>query len=133
MEVEFVESVRQIQAEVASAGQVRSWRVAAEARSLKWSNVNRCRAMSRGEGDRCCTARLKLLKTMMPRTDDAVARMRAQLPCSPRGNAPPHRTTDIEPAASAADRLPDDVVSAGEALRYGTAVGEVASPSWSRG
>ena len=89
--------------------------------------------MSRGEGGRCRTARRKLLKTMMPRTDDAVARVRAQLPCSLRGNAPPRRTTDIGPAASAADRLPDDVVSAGGALRYGTAVGEVVSPSWSRG
>ena len=132
MEVEFVELVRQIWAAVASPGQVRSWRVATEARSFKWSNVHRCRAMSRGEGGRCRTARLKLLKMMMPRTDDAVARVRAQLPCSLRGNAPPHRTTDTEPAASAAGRLPDDVVSAGGALRYGTAVGEVASPSWSR-
>ena len=100
---------------------------------MKWSNVHRCRAMSRGEGGRCRTARRKLLKTMMPRTDDAVARVQAQLPCSLRGNAPPHRTTDVEPATGAADRLPDDVVSAGGALRYGTAVGEVASPSWSRG
>ena len=86
-----------------------------------------------GEGDRCRTARRKLLKAMMPRTDDAVARMRAQLPCSPRENPPSNRTTDTEPAASAADRLPDDVVFAGEAIRYGTAFGEVASTSWSRG
>ena len=118
---------------MASAGQVRNWRVGAEARSLKRSNVHRCRAMSRGEGGRCRTARRKLLRTMMPRTEDAVVRMRAQLLCSPQGNTPPHRTTDTEPAASAADRLLDDVVSAGEALRSGTAVGEVASPSWSRG
>ena len=69
----------------------------------------------------------------MPRTDDDVARMRAQLLCSPQGNASPHRTTDTEPAASAADRPPDDVACADEALRYGTAVGGVASPSWSRG
>ena len=100
---------------------------------MKKSNVHRCRAVSRGEGGRCRTARRKTLRTMMPRTDDAVARMRAQLLCSPQGNVPPHRTTDTKPAASAADRLPDDVVSAGEALCYGTAVGEVASPSWSRG
>ena len=100
---------------------------------MKWLNVHRCRAMSRGEGGRCCTARHKLLKTMMPRTDDAVARVRAQLSCSLRGSAPPHRTADTGPAASAADHLPDDVVSAGGALRYGFAVGEVASPSWSRG
>ena len=70
---------------------------------------------------------------MMSRTDDPVARVLAQLPCSLRGNAPPHRTADTGPAASAADRLSDDVVSAGEALHYGTAVGEVASPNWSRG
>ena len=133
MEVEFVELVRQIWATVAPAGQVCSWRVAAEACSLKWSNVHRCRAMSRGEGGRCLTARRKLLKAMIPRTDDTVARVRAQLPCSLWGNSPPHRTTDTGPAASAADRLPDDVVSVGGALRYGTAVGEVAFPSWSRG
>ena len=133
MEVEFVELARQIWAAVASAGQVRSWRVAAEARSLKWLNVHRCRAMSRREGGRCRTARRKLLKTMMPRTDDAMARVRAPLPCSLRGNAPPHRTTDTEPAAGATDRLLDDVVSADGALRHGTAIGEVASPSWSRG
>ena len=89
--------------------------------------------MSRGEGGRCCAARYKLLKTMMPRTDNPVARVRAQLPCSLRENAPPHRTADTGPAASAVNRLPDDVVSAGEAFHYGTAVGEVASPSWSRG
>ena len=133
MEVEFVELARQIWAAVVSAGQVRSWRVAAEARSLKWSNIHRCRTMSRGEGGRCRTARYELLKTMMPRREDDVARVRAQLPCSLRGNAPPHRTDDTGPAASAADRLPDDVASAHEALRYGTAVGKVASPSWSRG
>ena len=84
MEVEFVELVRQIWATVASVGHVRSWRVAAEARSLKWSNIHRCRGISRGEGGRCCTARHKLLKTMMPRKDDTVARVRAQLPCSLR-------------------------------------------------
>ena len=89
--------------------------------------------MSTGERGRCRTARRKLVQTMMARIDDAVAWMRAQLPCSPRRTAPPHRTTDTELAASAADRLSDDVISAGEALRYGTAVGEVVSPSWPRG
>ena len=69
---------------------------------------------------------------MMPRTDNPVAQVRAQLPCSLRGNASPHRTADTGAAASAADRLPDDVVPAGEALYHVTAVGEVASPSWSR-
>ena len=117
MEVEFVVLVRQIWAAVASVGQVRSWRIAAEARSLKWSNIHRCRAMSRGEGGRCRTARHKLLKTMMPRTVDAVALVRAQLPCSLRGNALPDRTADTGPATSAADRLSDDVVSAGGVLR----------------
>ena len=41
MEVECVELVRQIWAAVASAGQVRSWRVAVEARGLKWSYIHR--------------------------------------------------------------------------------------------
>ena len=45
-----VELSRQIRAVAASAGQVRNWSVAAEARRLKRSNVHRCRAMSRGEG-----------------------------------------------------------------------------------
>ena len=44
-----VEVVRQIWAVVASAGQVHSCHVAAEARSLTRSNVHRCRAMSTGE------------------------------------------------------------------------------------
>ena len=35
--------------------------------------------------------------------------------------------------ANATDLLPDVVVSAGEALRSGTAVGEMVSPSWPRG
>ena len=50
MEVDFVELIRQIWAAVTSAGQVRSWRIAAEARSLNWPNIRCCRVMSRGEG-----------------------------------------------------------------------------------
>ena len=104
MEVDFVELVRQIWAAVTSAGQVRSWRIAAEARSLKWPNIRCCRVMSRGEGGRYRSARYELLKTMMPRTDNPVAQVRAQLPCSLRGNASPYRTADTGAAASAADR-----------------------------
>ena len=48
---------RQIWAAVASAGQVRNWRDAAEARRLKRSIVHRCRVMSREEGGECRTAR----------------------------------------------------------------------------
>ena len=69
------------------------------------------------------------MKTIMPRTDDAVARVRAQLPCSLRGNAPPHRAADTGPAASSSGRLPVDVVSTGEVLCYSIAVGEVSLPA----
>ena len=80
---------RQIWAAVASAGQVRNWRDAVEARR-KRSIVHRCRVMSREEGDKCrtaqhglqCyiarhglryrTARHGLLK-MMPHMNDVVA------------------------------------------------------------
>ena len=48
---------QQIWAAVASAGQVRNWRDAAEARRLKRSIVRRCRVMSREGGGECCTAR----------------------------------------------------------------------------
>ena len=72
-----VEVVRQIWAVVASAEQVHSCRVAAEVRSWTRSNAHYCHAMSRGEGGRCRTARHKLLKKMMPRTDDATALVRA--------------------------------------------------------
>ena len=85
-----VEFARQIWAAVASAGQVRNWRVAAEARRLKRLNVHRCRAVSRGEGGDCRTARRGLqcrtarhelqcrtarhgLLKMMPHMDGAVA------------------------------------------------------------
>ena len=51
-----LELTRQIWAAGASAGQVRNWRVAAEARRLKRSNIHRCRVMSRGEGGECRTA-----------------------------------------------------------------------------
>ena len=72
-----IEVVRQIWAVVASAGQVHSCRVAAEFRSWTRSNVHRCRAMSRGKGGRCRTAWHKLLKKVMPRTNDAAALVRA--------------------------------------------------------
>ena len=107
---------------VASAGQMHGCRVAAEARSLTRSNVHRCRAMSMGEEGRCRTARHELLK-MMLHTDDAAALVRAELPCTLRRSAPPRRTADTCAAgASATDLLPYAVVSAGEALRSGTAV-----------
>ena len=126
-----MEVVHQVWAVVASAEQVHSCRVAADARSLARSDVHRCRAISTGEEGRCRTAWHELLK-MMPHTEDAVALVRAQFLCTLRGNAPPRRTADACAAASATDLLPD-VVSAGGALRSGTAVGEVVSPSWPRG
>ena len=43
-------------AAMASAGQVRHWRDAAEARRLKRSIIRRCRVMSREEGGECRTA-----------------------------------------------------------------------------
>ena len=110
-EAPAVVEARQIWAAVASAGQVRNWLDAAEARSLKRSIVRRCRVMSREEGGECrtvrhglqCsterhglryrTARHGLLK-MMPHMNDAVALVRAWLSRSLRGNAPPRRTAD---------------------------------------
>ena len=71
-----VELVRQIWAAVASAGQVHSCCVAAEARSLTRSNVHRCCMTSTGEEGRYRSARHELLK-MMLRTDDAAALVRA--------------------------------------------------------
>ena len=131
-----VEVVRQVWAVVASAGQVHSCRVAAEARSLMRSNAHRCiRATSTEEGGRRRTARHELLKMVM-NTDDTAALVRAcfELPCTLRGNSSPRRTANTCAAgANATDRLPDVVVSAGEALRSGIAVGEVVSPSWPRG
>ena len=127
-----VEVVRQIWAVVASARQVHICRVAAEVQSWTRSNAHRCRAMSMGEGGRCRTARHELLK-MMPHMDDAVALVRVQSLCTLLGNAPPRRIADTCAAASATDILPDEVISAVEALRSGTAVGEGVSPNWPRG
>ena len=90
--------------------------------------------MPTGEGGRSRTARHELLK-MVPNVDSAVALVRAcfELPCTLRGNAPPRRSVDTCAAgANTTDLLPDVVVPAGEALRSGTAVGEVVSPSWPR-
>ena len=73
---------------------------------------------------------------MVTNTDDAAALVRAcfELPCTLRGNSPPRRTANTCAAgANATDLLPDIVVSAGEALRSGIAVGKVVSPSWPRG
>ena len=123
--------VHQVWAVVVSAGQAHSCRVVAEARSLKRSNVHRCRSIYTWEEGRCRTARYELLK-MMLHTDDAVALVWAQLLCTLWGNAPPHCIADTCAAARATDLLPDIVVSAGWALRSGTAVGEVVSPSWPR-
>ena len=112
--------VRQIWATVASAGQVRNWLDAAEARRLKRSIAHRCRAMSREEGGecrtgrhglqcctarhglQCCTARHGLryrtarhgLLKMMPHMNDVAALVWARLSRSLRGNAPSRRTAD---------------------------------------
>ena len=123
-----VEVVRQIWAVVASAGQAHSCRVVAEARSLKRSNVHRCRAMSTGEEGRCRTARHELLK-MMPHTDNVVALVRAHFLRTLRGNAPPRRIAETCTPASATGLLSDIVVYAGGPLRSGTAVGEVSRPA----
>ena len=102
---------RQIWATVASAGQVRNWRDAVEARMLKRSIVRRGRVMSSKEGGKCrtarhglqcCTARHGLryrtarhgLLKMMPHMNDAVALVRACLSRSLRGNASYSRTAD---------------------------------------
>ena len=131
-----VEVVREVWPVVASAGQVHSCRVAEEARSLTRSNVYRCIcAMSTGEEGRSRTTQHELLK-VVPNTDDVAALVRAcfELPCTQRGNAPRLRTVGTCAAgANVTDLLPDVVVSAGEALRSGTAVGEVVFPSWPRG
>ena len=70
----------------------------------------------------------------MPNTDSAAGLVRAcfELPCNLRVSAPPRRSVGTCAAGANTDLLPDVVVSAGEALRSGTAVGEVASPSWPR-
>ena len=87
------------------------------------------------EEGRSHTARHELLK-MVPNTGDAAALVRAyfELPCTLRENAPARRTADTCAAgANATDLLPDIVISTGEALRSGTAFGEMVSPSWPRG
>ena len=93
---------RQIWSAVASVGQVRNWRDAAEACRLKRSIVHRCRVMSSEEGAerrtarhglQRCNARHGLIK-MMPHMNDVVALGRAWLSRSLRGNAPPRRTAD---------------------------------------
>ena len=121
---------------MASAGQVYSWLVAVKARNLTQSSVHRCiRAMSTEEGGRSRTALHERLK-MVRNTDSAAALVRAcfELPCTLRRNVPPCRSVDTCVAgADTTDLLPDVAVSAGEALRSGTAVGEVVSPSWPRG
>ena len=91
--------------------------------------------MSMEEEGRNRTARHELLK-MVPNTDDAAALVWPcfEFPCTLRGNAPPRRTADACAAGvNATDLLPNIVVSTGEALRSGTAAGEVVSPSWPRG
>ena len=127
-----VEVVPDVWAVMASAGQVHSWLVAVEARNLTRSSVHRyIIAMSTREEGRSRTARHELLK-MVPNTDGAAALMRAcfELPCTLRGNAPPRRSVDTCAAgANATDILLDVAVSASEALRSGTAVGEAVSPS----
>ena len=72
---------------------------------------------------------------MVPNTDISAALVRAcfELPCTLRRSAPPCRSVGTRAAGvNTTDLLPDVAVSAGEALRSGTAVGEVVSPSWPR-
>ena len=121
-----MEVVRGVWAVMGSARQVHSCLVTVEARNLTRSSVHRCiRAMSTAEGGRSCTARHDLLK-MMPNTDGAAALVRAcfELPCTLRKSASPRRSVEkCAAGANTTDLLPDVVVSAGEALRFGTAVG----------
>ena len=130
-----VEVARGISAVMASAGQVHSCLVAAEAGNLTRSSVHRyIRAMYMGERGRSRTARHELLK-MVKNTDSAAALVRAcfEVPCTLRGSAPPRRSVGtLAAGAHTTDLLPDVVVFAGEALRSGIAVGEVVSPSWPR-
>ena len=72
---------------------------------------------------------------MVPNTDSAAELVRAcfELPCTLRRSALPRCSVDTCAAgARTTDLLPDAVVSAGEVLRSGTAVGEVVSLSWSK-
>ena len=130
-----VEVVRGVWAMMASAAQVYSRLEAVEALKLTWSSAHRCIcAMSMGKGGRSRTARHELLK-MVPNTDSAATLVRAcfGLPCTLRGSAPPRRRVGTCVAGvNTTDLLPDVVVSAGEALRSGTTVGEVVLPSWPR-
>ena len=87
-----------------------------------------------GEGSRSRTARLELLE-MVPNTDSATPLVREcfELPDALRGSAPRRCSVDTcETDANTTDLLPDVVVSAGEALRSGTAAEEAVSPSWPR-
>ena len=72
---------------------------------------------------------------MVPNAESAAALMRTcfELPCTLQGSAPPRRSVDTCAAGANTTDLREIVVSAGEALRSGTAVGEVVSPSWPRG
>ena len=90
--------------------------------------------MSTGEGDRNRSARHELLE-MVPNKGSAAALVRAYFdlfPCNLRGSAPSRRSVGTCGTDSNMIGLLDVVVSAGEALRSGTAVGEVVSPSWPR-
>ena len=72
---------------------------------------------------------------MVPNMVSAAPLVRAcsEFPCTLRGSVPPHRSLGTCVAgANTTDLLPDVVVSAGEALRSGTAVGEVVFPGWPR-
>ena len=71
---------------------------------------------------------------MVPNTDSAAALVRAcfELPCTLRGSAHPRRSVGTCAAGANTTDLPGVVVSAGEALHSGTAVGKVVSPSWPR-
>ena len=72
---------------------------------------------------------------MVPNTDSAAELVRAcfEMPCTLRGSALPHCSVGTCAAgAHTTGLLPDVVVSAGEVLRFSTAVGEVVSPSWSK-
>ena len=71
---------------------------------------------------------------MVLNTDSAAALVRAcfELPCTLRESAPPYRSVGTCTAGANTINLPNDFVSAGEALRSGTAIGELASPSWPR-
>ena len=70
---------------------------------------------------------------MVPRTGDAVVLGRVELPCTQWGNVHPRRTADTWHAAGVAVLFPGAVVSFYGALRSGTAVERVGSPSWSTG